>query len=267
MWATSMINVENPDYTMCVDNKYLVRNGNGVARPIHWWHGDGGLLDYSNPNALAWWHSKMDLVLDVGVDGFKTDGTDPYIIEYQLLTDALGYEDQKLTYRQYADYYYGDFFDYTREKRGKSGLIMSRPVDCFDNVNIGCMPFSPKRVMYSGWVGDDDPSYQGLRSCARKVIFSAQANYTNFGCDIGGYRGITTGQKDLFIRWAQLGAFLPLMENGGGGEHRPWMYDEQTTAIYRQYVLEHYSLIPYLLTLGNQAREKGKTRLVGAVDV
>jgi hypothetical protein len=40
------------------------------------------------------------------------------------------------------------------------------------------------------------------------------------------------------------------MENGGGGEHRPWMYDEETTDIYRAFVNEHYRLIPYLMTNG-----------------
>ena len=27
-----------------------------------WWHGKGGLLDYSNPEALQWWHQQMDKV-------------------------------------------------------------------------------------------------------------------------------------------------------------------------------------------------------------
>ena len=31
--------------------------------------------------------------------------------------------------KYYSDLYYGDFFDYTREKLGKDRLIMSRPVD------------------------------------------------------------------------------------------------------------------------------------------
>jgi hypothetical protein len=29
----------------------------------------------SNPYALAWWHSQMDYVLDIGLDGWKCDGT------------------------------------------------------------------------------------------------------------------------------------------------------------------------------------------------
>ena len=70
------------------------------------------------------------------------------------------------------------------------------------------------------------------------------------GSDIGGYRsssdyGTLGRTKELFIRWAQLGAFSPLMENGGNGEHRPWMFDNtnQTLDIYRQFVKFHYELV------------------------
>jgi alpha-glucosidase (family GH31 glycosyl hydrolase) len=152
LWATSMVNVENPDYNMCVEKGYLVRNSKGDVRPIQWWHGSGGLLDYSNPEAVAWWHSKMDYVLDAGVDGWKVDGTDPYIIEYTLGGGALGYQNQTLSYRDYANYYYRDFLYYSREKRGIEALIMSRPVDCqIDKIATLCTPYSPYDVMYSGW--------------------------------------------------------------------------------------------------------------------
>ena len=61
----------------------------------------------------------------MGVDGWKCDGTDPYILE---VIDARG-KHGHVTYRDYADGYYGDFLDHTRKVRGQRGLIMSRPVD------------------------------------------------------------------------------------------------------------------------------------------
>ncbi len=263
LWATSMVNTDDPDYQEAIDNEYLVRWGKtGEVRPLKWWHGSGGLLDYTNPNAVNWWHSKMDLVLDAGVDGFKCDGTDPYILEYGK--EAIGYNDQPITYREYADSYYGDFFSYTREKRG-DGLIMSRPVDCTYHgkvVNAVCMDFSPKDVMFSGWVGDDDCNWVGLKNALTKLIYSAWSGYANFGGDIGGYRGSVdngTPEKELFIRWAQLMAFMPLMENGGGGEHRPWMFDDETVRIYRSFVKTHMSLSFYLYELGNSAMESGSS--------
>jgi hypothetical protein len=115
-----------------------------------------------------------------------------------LLGAALGYNNVSISYRDYANAYYRDFFYYTREKRGEAGLIMSRPVDCqLDKRANLCTPFSPRDVMLSGWVGDDDGTFNGLRGCMKKVIFSAWDGYTNFGCDIGGYRGPDAPNKQV----------------------------------------------------------------------
>ena len=69
------------------------------------------------------------MTLTINTDGFKCDGTDPYILEYSKTGGAYGYDNQLITYRDYADAYYRDFLLYTRQKRGgDNGLIMSRPV-------------------------------------------------------------------------------------------------------------------------------------------
>lgn len=206
----------------------------------------------------------MDNILQLGADGFKCDGTDPYVMEYSLSGGAMGYNNTEITYKQYADMYYRDFFHYTREKRGggDAGLIMSRPVDCLlDDKTKLCWGYSPKDVVYSGWVGDDDATFSGLRGCMRKVIYSAWDGYANVGCDVGGYRGDGQLNKQLFIRWAQAMSFLSLMENGGGGEHRPWMYDVETVDIYRKFVIEHHRLAHYFLTIGAHAMDSGTSSI------
>jgi len=47
------------------------------------------------------------------------------------------------------------------------------------------------------------------------------------------------------------------MENGGGGEHRPWAFDtdgtNETLAIYIYYVHTHLELGPYFLNAGTTA--------------
>jgi alpha-glucosidase (family GH31 glycosyl hydrolase) len=42
------------------------------------------------------------------------------------------------------------------------------------------------------------------------------------------------------------------MENGGGGEHLPWKFDNETTDIYRSWVNLHYKLVPYLYSEGTK---------------
>lgn len=155
----------------------------------------------------------MDNLLDIGIDGWKVDGTDPYLFK---LIDPYGFKG-RISEREYANLYYRDFFYYTRQKRGNNeSLIMARPVDSFENLLF--FDFAPHDVMFSGWVGDQTGDWDGLRSALQNVIHSAWRNYLNFGLDIGGYRvdrSQPLGRDNVtFIRWIQLGAFLPLMENG-----------------------------------------------------
>lgn len=46
------------------------------------------------------------------------------------------------------------------------------------------------------------------------------------------------------------------MENGGGGVHTPWSFDNETVEIYRYYVLLHYDLSELFLTAGTEAYQE-----------
>jgi alpha-glucosidase (family GH31 glycosyl hydrolase) len=45
--------------------------------------------------------------------------------------------------------------------------------------------FSPRDVVFSGWVGDQDPTFDGLQNALMNIFHSAWRNYVNFGSDIG----------------------------------------------------------------------------------
>ena len=260
LWMTSMVDSDSPNFAAAVAGKFLVQDSQGrQATNLSWWHGTGGLLDYSSAQARAWWEAQMAPVLrgngsaGTNVDGFKCDGTDPYIIELIEPRGAGG----ALTFAQYSDYYYGHTLNFSRSIV-PDALIWSRPVDSFPlGLNISAfLEYSPKYVMFAGWVGDQDPTFGGLKSALINMFESAWRNYTNFGSDTGGYRtGART--RELFCRWAQLNAFLPLFENGGNGDHTPWGFDAaagggttEVTDMYRELVAAHYALAPYLYATG-----------------
>lgn len=75
LWVTSMYNTECPQYEYAKSKGYFLNSG----AVLKWWHGQGSLIDYTNPEAMEWFHSQMDNVLNMGIDGFKCDGTDPYV--------------------------------------------------------------------------------------------------------------------------------------------------------------------------------------------
>jgi alpha-glucosidase (family GH31 glycosyl hydrolase) len=265
-WITSAINAmcdagapscpEADLFSEAKNDHYLMGDGDFL---IPWWKcpgGEtfcGGLIDYFNPEAVEWWHGLMDPVLDLGIDGWKCDGTDPLA----LLVPISPYAGVVHPW-DYTDRYYRDFFEYTRSRLGNDRVIMARSVDsALDLSQYGISgvslyaPFAPRDVSFAAWVGDQDPTWDGMHVALTHMLYSAKDNYLIFGSDLGGYRSGTV-DPEVFLRWAALASVCPLMENGGNSEHRPWMIGgntverTQTTNIYRRFVNLHYKLIPYL---------------------
>jgi alpha-glucosidase (family GH31 glycosyl hydrolase) len=143
---------------------------------------------------------------------------------------------------------------------------MSRPVDNDED-------YSPPEVVFMGWVGDEDGTYDGLKTALRYMLESGRQNYVGFGSDIGGYRSDSSAgplgrTKELFLRWTAVGALSSFMENGGTGNHLPWNFDNETTDIYRSWVNLHYKLVPYLYSEGTKvAIGKNGTLMLPCTDL
>jgi alpha-glucosidase (family GH31 glycosyl hydrolase) len=55
---------------------YYIKDGFNKTALVKWWHGEGAFLDFSSSSALLWWQQQEDLVLKLGVDGWKLDGSE-----------------------------------------------------------------------------------------------------------------------------------------------------------------------------------------------
>ena len=251
IWATSVINEEASNFREAKDKGYFLSNG----KTVKWWGGKGAFIDYDNPEAVKWWHGQMDQILDMDIDGWKIDASDMYMI---TLLPAWG-KGGLVGWNKYKKQTYGDFYHYTREKLGNDRLISARPAEDFLDIGLP-LPFTGRDINFAGWVGDQDHSWEGLKRALDSLFVSSMYNHVSSGSDIGGFRSGQTGAydppKEVFLRWAQLGAFCPVMENGGGGEHRPWMFDDETAAIYKKFTLLHHTLIPYIYSQAAYSYER-----------
>jgi alpha-D-xyloside xylohydrolase len=257
MWTVPGINVEETElYNYAAERDWFMKTRADADGPavIDWWKGEGSLIDYFNPEAVDWWHSLVDKTLAYNIDGWKCDGLDFSAIQAKYSPGA-GRDVERI---EYSHAYYQDFHDYTREVLGEDRVNTTRPVDNY-GTDIGgeAVQFTPQDITWAGWVGDQDATFQGLRAALENMHWSDLDGYTVFGSDIGGYRTeseFPNGRtKEVFIRWAQLGALSGIMENGGAGEHRPWAFDEETTTIYRAFAKLRRNLIPYLMEQGDVA--------------
>lgn len=249
-WITGIVDTNvHPLYDSLKAQNFFMKAGKNAAPYVtHWWKGDGSLFDYWNPAAVDFIHRGMDKALDLGIDGWKCDGTDYYSLFSPYSPGAA----KNISRNDYSKMYYQFFSDYSKLKRGKDALIMARPCDNYgvELLSGDLVAFAPKNLIFAGWVGDQDATFDGLKKALNNMYRSYEYGYLIFGSDIGGYREDDTyplkRSKELFIRWAQLGTFCGLMENGGGGEHRPWIFDDQTRDIYKKLVLLRGQMLPYL---------------------
>lgn len=264
MWITGIINTDTqPLYDYAKSHGYFMKltSVNNNPAVVNWWKGDGSLIDWWNPDAVAWWKGLMDKTLDMGIDGWKCDGTDYYAV----LSSYSPAKGESVSRLEYSHAYYRVFHEYTREKLGKDRVLTARPIDNYDLQDAGgnTFAFSPIDITWAAWVGDQDATFDGLKAALNNMYWSSDYGYLSFGSDIGGYRednNFPQGRgKEVFIRWAQLGAFCPIMENGGGGEHRPWMFDQETVDIYRKFVFLHDDLLHYFMKYSEKYFAEGRS--------
>lgn len=267
LWMTNMVNSENPDtaiknaedfYQEARNKGFLLGNGTQVR----WWKGKGGFIDYTNPQAMQWWRSLQNQVLDLGVDGWKLDGS------ATLLRASLGplpmfyVRSHKgiVTTRKYMDYYYREELNYGRSVNPEFATL-ARSID---SPTPWAHPegFAPLNASTVNWVGDNKHEWEyekrGLERAIYCILRSAKLGYCVIGSDIAGYHGAEPIPADLYIRWTQFSTFCGLFLNGGHGERRMWKRSELEFDLVRKYSWLHTELLPYMYSYVAQWSEGGK---------
>ncbi len=269
LWTTSMVNSYSKDtriqhsekwYAMALDSGYLC----GGDYQYRWWKGKGGFIDYTNPAAMRWWHGLQQQVFDLGIDGWKLDGT---ATNFSTKIGPIPLFCQKthngiMTTRKYMDHYYRDEYAYGLTQNPQF-VTLSRAMDRWYHPE----GFAPIDASPVNWVGDQehfweseeqiDEKYksdgkdialkgiQGFESAITSILKSAKRGYNIVGSDVAGFSGRHIPPR-LYIRWAQFSAFCGLFLNGGHGERALWKRTPQELEIIREYAWLHTELVPYM---------------------
>ena len=146
--------------------------------------------------------------------------------------------------------------------------IYQRPIilcnaDNISNGNYVAFHDSASHRYSTQWTGDI-PSDEASIATELNNLIRAQNNcVTYLHPDCGGHTGNPT--KEEYIRWMQLGAFLPIYRPHCTKEvvrfREPWVYDCQTLDICRQYIKMRYRLMPVWYKGAYESYLKGKPLL------
>jgi alpha-glucosidase (family GH31 glycosyl hydrolase) len=259
MWMTPLINVvgKQADARGATFDLYAFAKGKGYlangGKTIKWWKGEGGFVDYTNPEAVEWWHGLMDRVLLMGTDGWKVDGAAERFPWYG------GYgKGGPIKVMEYVDMYYRDTYNHLLH-RNPSGVTMVRSVDIGESGYTG--RHAPLDAAPITWFGDQEHRWDknGLADAIQDQFLAMAKGYSVMGTDIAGYDRAHDAviPRSLYLRWLQWSTFLPFFLNGGHDEHRPWKYDREFFDIYRRFAWTHQELAPYWYSLVRERHDGG----------
>lgn len=243
---------KDADEKYMLENGYVVKKKDGSPyRMPEGWFKESLLMDFSNQKAKEWWFSKRKYLLEIGVDGFKTDGGEFVFGDELLFADGKNGDEMRNLYpNDYIEAYYRFANDF------KSGDAMT-----FSRAGyMGAQNFP------AHWAGDERSTFDAFKRSLAAGITSGMSGIPFWGWDLAGFNGdIPTAE--LFVRSAAMAAFCPIMQyhaesKGEFNQDRtPWNIadrTEQNIALegYRFYANVRMNLLPYIW---NEARKTSET--------
>jgi alpha-glucosidase (family GH31 glycosyl hydrolase) len=264
-WVTPWINLESADgqkppdpaservhrqpasnYAPAAEAGHFVRNAEGDILVARWWMGTGSPIDFTSPAADEWWREQARPALELGIEGIKADDGEGY-----YFADDVRFADG----RRGADaaWAYGGLY-----RRSMQRVLDE--VHPGSGVVFGRSGWSGQQATGMLWGGDQASDFWSLRALVAATLTAAASGFSNWSHDVGGYLGEQLADrcpKELLVRWAQFGCFTPLMQAHGRFEQEAWTYDPETLDLYREYVLLHERLLPYVRAAAATAERTG----------
>jgi alpha-D-xyloside xylohydrolase len=220
---------------------YLVKNADGSVWQWDKWQAGMALVDFTNPDAVRWFASKLKVLLDMGVDCFKTDFGE------RIPTDVVWHDaaDPQRMHNYYAHLYNRAVFELLEAERGVGeAVVFAR------SATAGGQQFPVH------WGGDCESTFVAMAESLRGGLSLAASGFGYWSHDIGGFEG--TPDPAVFKRWLAFGLLSSHSRLHGSGSYRvPWAYDDEAVDVLRHFTRLKLSLMPYLAAAAEEAHSDG----------
>ena len=234
----------------------FVRDASGrLVRGVVW-PGEAVFPDFTHARVRQWWGGLYQERLAQGFAGFWHDMNEPTSFA------AFGESTLPRSARHDLDGRGGDH----REAHNVYALCMARAAyEALRELAPQERPFLFSRSGWAGmqayggtWSGDVATGWPGLRASLSLVMGLGLCGVPYSGPDVGGFDG--SPSPELYLRWFQLGAYLPLFRTHASlraGRREPWEFGADVLEHARVALVERRRLLPYFMTLAHLARRTG----------
>ncbi len=158
---------------------FLLRTDEAYGRRE--WQPGMAIVDFTNPEAKAWYQDKLRELLHMGVDTFKTDFGER--IPFEDVAYANGCDPEQM--HNYYSYLYNEaVFELLEQEKGKGqALVFARSATC------GGQKFPVH------WGGDCVASYESMAESLRGGLSLAMCGFGFWSHDMGGFENCATPES------------------------------------------------------------------------
>jgi alpha-D-xyloside xylohydrolase len=220
---------------------YLVKRADGSVWQWDLWQSGMALVDFTNPDATAWYQGKLRALMDMGVDAFKTDFGE------RIPTDVVWHDgsDPERMHNYYTHLYNKAVFGLLEEERGEGEAVLFAR-----SATAGGQQFPVH------WGGDCESTFVSMAESLRGGLSLATSGFGFWSHDIGGFEG--TPDAAVFKRWLAFGLLSSHSRLHGSSSYRvPWAFDQESVDVTRRFTELKLSLMPYLSAVGREAHTDG----------
>ncbi len=230
VWINSYIGQESILFEEGVKNGYFIKRKNGDTWQWDMWQPGMAIVDFTNPEAYKWFQSKLEVLLDMGVDCFKTDFGE------RIPTDCMYFDgsNPEKMHNYYTYLYNKCVYELLERKRGKDEAILFAR-----SATVGGQKFPVH------WGGDCWSDYESMEESLRGGLSLTLSGFGFWSHDIGGFEATSTA--DVYKRWAAFGLLSTHSRLHGSSSYRvPWAYDDEACEVVSTFTKLKGKLMPYL---------------------
>ena len=230
-WINPYIAQKSKLFDEGVNGNYFVKTTENYVWQWDLWQSGMALVDFTNPDACVWFQNKLQPLLDMGVDCFKTDFGERIPVKGIKYFDD---SDPVKMHNFYTYLYNKTVFEVIEKKYGKNkATVFAR------STTVGGQKFPVH------WGGDCSASYASMAEELRGGLSLSLSGYGFWSHDISGFE--LTAPIDVYKRWCAFGLLTSHSRLHGSKSYRvPWLFDEEACDVLRYFVKLKCSFMPYL---------------------
>jgi len=251
VWEYPLVSVHSPLFAEMAAKGWLLKDERtGEAYRYEWEREPfgpiltplpaSGIVDFTHPEAYAFWRDQHQGLFEAGVDMIKADFGEQVGADMVAANGERGHA----LHNVYALLYNRCVYEAAARYAPGGPFLFSRAA------------WSGSQRYPSQWGGDPQADFEGLAASLRGAQSWGLSGAPFFASDVGGFYG-DTRDPVLYLRWLQAAVFGAHLRLHGVGEREPWSYGEAAAQAANAALALRYRLLPYLLATLREAAATG----------